>query len=114
MKRRSHKIGKGDMERYLSDHEHRDWELRAGYFEVTDDWYPPYSIPTLPERYMRASLRASYEGMHEVYVSGADDHNHTYHFASLLEAETFWDLLVAEGPLESLMIDLIYEPFYPW
>lgn len=102
------------MERYLSASDPYPWELRAGYFEVTDDWYPSYSLPNVSERYLRASLRSRHDGMHEVYVRGADDHNHTYHFASLIEAETFWDLLVAEGPLEHLLIDLIYEPFFPW
>lgn len=111
MKRESRKVGKGDMIAWLVQKLDRSWAYRCAYFPVIDDWYPSFEFPE--GKFIRAIIDPV--GSEYVYVSlfGEDDHSVDYIFATLIEAEAFWDSLVAEPELCHTMISLLYEPFLP-
>lgn len=112
MKREGRKVGKGDMIPWLVSKLGRDWACRCAYFPVIDDWYPCWEFPE--GRFIRVLIDPI--GTHYVTVrlSGADDHSVEYNFASMVEAEAFWENLEAEPELCHTMISLLYEPFSPW
>lgn len=112
MKRESRRVGKGDMIPWLVRYLDRPWAHRCAYFPVIDDWYPSYEFPE--GKFIRVLIDPI--GSEYVYVRlfGADDHSVDYVFASLVEAEAFWEKLEAEPELCHTMISLLYEPFSPW
>lgn len=112
MKRQSRRVGKGDMIPWLVQHLDRPWAIRCAFFPVIDDWYPSWEFPE--GKFIRVLIDTSGYDYTHVRFFGEDDHSVSYTFASLLEAETFWDLLVAEPELCHTMIDLLYQPFSPW
>lgn len=112
MKRVSRKVGKGEMLPWLVNHLDRPWALRMAYFPVIDDWYPSWEFPE--GKFIRVLIDGPIGDYWRVHLYGADDHSVDYTFSSLIEAEAFWDQLVAEPELCHTMISLLYEPFSPW
>lgn len=111
MKRQSRRVRKGDMIPWLVNHLDRPWAVRIAYFPVIDDWYPSWEFPE--GKFIRVLIDGPVRDYWRVHLSGEDDHSIEYTFSSLIEAEAFWDLLVAEE-LCHTMIDLLYQPFSPW
>lgn len=111
MKREGRKVGKGDMIPWLVQKLDRSWAHRCAYFPVIDDWYPAFEFPE--GKFIRAIIDPIGSAYAYVRLFGEDDHSVDYMFASLLEAEAFWDALVAEPELCHDMISLLYEPFSP-
>lgn len=111
MKRRSRRVGKGEMIPYLVNKIGYQWAHRVAYFPVTDDWYPSLIFPE--HNLIRVIIDPVYDYV-TVRLFGDDDHSVEYNFSSMIEAETFWDSLVAEPELCHTMISLLYEPFSPW
>lgn len=109
MKREGRKVGKGDMLAWLYKQLDRRWAHRVAYFPVIDDWYPSFEFPE--GKFVRILIDPIGSAYVNVIIAGADDHSKYYAFRSLIEAEAFWDSLVAEPELCHTMISLLYEPF---
>lgn len=112
MKRHSRRVGKGEMIPWLVRHLGRDWAHRCAYFPVIDDWYPSWEFPE--GKFIQAIIDPIGTAYVTVRFFGEDDHCVEYNFASMIEAEAFWEQLEAEPELCHTMISLLYEPFSPW
>lgn len=112
IKRCGKRVRKGDMTPWLINHLDLPWAHRCAYFPVIDDWYPSWEFPV--GKFIRVIIdKPIYNLYVDVRLYGEDDHSVTYTFSSLIEAEAFWDALVAEPELCHTMISLLYEPFSP-
>lgn len=112
MKRQGRRVVKGEMIPWLVKQLDRTWAHRCAYFPVIDDWYPSWEFPE--GKFIRVVIEPIGDAYVNIRLSGADDHSLYYAFASMIEAEAFWDALVAEPELCHTMISLLYEPFSPW
>lgn len=110
MKRMSYRTGKGDMIPWIVKHYGSPWAERVGFFPVTDDWYPSWTVPDHELKYVKAVLYPV-DSYVSIRFAGADDSSHTFNFSSMVEAEVFWEQLEAEPELCFTMIQLLHEPF---
>jgi hypothetical protein len=111
IKRCGKRVRKGDMIPWLINHLDRPWAHRCAFFPVIDDWYPCWEFPE--GNFIRVHIDPVGTYVN-VILTGADDHALYCSFSSLIEAEAFWDALVAEPELCHTMISLLYEPFSPY
>lgn len=110
MKRMSYRTGKGDMIPWIVKHYGSPWAERVGFFPVTDDWYPSWTIPGHELKYVKAVLYPVYDYV-TVRFEGADDCSRSFTFSSMPEAEVFWERLEAEPEICCTMIELLHEAF---
>lgn len=112
IKRCGKRVRKGEMIPWLINHLDRPWAHRCAFFPVIDDWYPSWEFPE--GKFICALIEPIGHHYVNIRLSGADDHSVYYAFGSMIEAEAFWDQLVAEPELCHTMISLLYEPFSPY